>query len=94
MTVGSDVVNVEKIGHSQLANAEFKPLLRQRSSQREEITISFDRFCGQRNDLMQHHARDIRRCAEIRIAHHVQICETAKTKGVADSASAGLFHVQ
>jgi hypothetical protein len=59
----------------------------------KRIAVVLDALMAQRNDLVPHQPRNIRRFAERRIAHHIEIQETRKAKRFADAVSARLLHI-
>src|SRR5262249_48656964 len=76
VAVAARSIDIEEISRTEFAHTNFQPARGQLSRETEWPTFGRDgvlrsRCRGQRNDLPNHQARDIRSRTESRIAHHV-----------------------
>src|ERR1017187_10378443 len=81
MAVGSADIGVEKIGHGELAKANFQAPRRKPRGQREGTTWNLDLLLRKWNDLLEHQPRDVGRGTNLRIAHHVEVGKSGQPQG-------------
>ena len=60
----------------------------------EIFPLGFDAFTAERDDLAQHHSRDVGRLAQRRVAHNIKIRESGQTEGLADSVAARALDIE
>ena len=73
MRVGAYRIQVEEIRHAELAKANFQAAPRQFVEQRQKTALVLDLVFAQREHFVDHAASQVRRFAQQRIAHDVQI---------------------
>ena len=89
--IGAVGIQVEEIGKAEFSKPDFQPAFGQFAKQREWCSFNGDFLLPQRNDLMPHQARDVRRLAQLWIAHHVQVEESRHTQCFAEAMPAGFL---
>ena len=94
MAVGADGVDVEVVGQAHLADVKFEAALGDLRGQREWRAVAVDQLVGEADGLVDLHAGDVGRGAEIGIADDVEIGEAGEAEGLADAAAAGGFDVE
>ena len=94
VAVTTNGVQIEEIRHAELASAQLQPPRRHFRGQRERRALGFHLLPAERDDLMQHDARQVRRAPESRVAHHVQVGKARQAECVAQAVPAGALHVK
>ena len=93
MRVGANGIDVEEIGHAELAETEFEAAARQFFEEREGVALVLDFVVAQRENLMDHAPTEIGRLAQQRVAHDVEIGVAGKAETVRQSGTARFFDV-
>src|SRR5664279_3279879 len=78
VAVGAANVEVEEIRESELAKANFQPPHRNLSWKRQGRPLHFHLLLRQRNDLLDHHPRDVGRGSDGRITDNVEVGEASQ----------------
>ncbi len=87
-------VQIKKIHQAEFSEANFQAPHRQLREERQRRSLCVHFLAAERNNLMPYDASHVRRFAERRIAHHVQIRKPRKAEGFADPVPAGLLHIK
>ena len=93
MSVGADRIDVEEIGNTELAEAEFEAAARQFIEEREEGALVLDFVFAEREDRVNHAATQIRVVAQQWIAHDVEIGVSGQAEALGEGCAARLFYV-
>jgi hypothetical protein len=94
MAVAADRVDVEEVGHAQLADADFDSMRRDVRRQRQGRRRDVEHAPAKRNRDVDHRASDIGSGAERRVADHIKVGESRQPERVADPAAAGALQVE
>ena len=86
-------IDIKKIHHAELSEADFQPAARQFLKERKGIALVFYFVPAQRKYVVNHAPRQIRRFAQERIAHDIEICIARQPKARTEGGSAGFFNV-
>src|SRR6202012_3594760 len=87
-------IEVEKIGRAHFAEANLDAALGKFGKERVRTALIVrNASVADRNDLVPHQPRDIRRFAKSRIAHDVKIQKAGKTECFADAMAAGFLDI-
>src|SRR5215472_12993153 len=87
-------VRVKEIHETEFSKTDFKPALWKLSKQRKRCAVSANLLPADRDDLMPLQPRYVRRFAQGRIPHHVQVRETSDTQGLANTVSSSFLQVE
>ena len=93
MSVGSDGIDVEEIGHAEFAEAEFEAAARELVEKGQETSLVFDFVFAEREYFMDHAATEIRLFAQAGIADDVEIGVAGESEALGESGSASFFDI-
>ena len=93
VAVAAGSVDVEEVGETKLAGADLETPRRHARRESERTRRGFDRVRPERDRRVHHHARDVRRNAERRVAHDVEVREAREAERVAQPPPSGALHV-
>ena len=93
VSVGADGIDVEEIGHAELAEAEFETAARQFVEERKESALVLDFVFAEREDFVDHGAAEVGRLAQRGIADDVEIGVAGEAETCAERGAAGFFDV-
>ena len=93
MGVGAGGVEIEKVGHAELAEAEFEAAARKFVEERERSALVLDFVFAQREDFVEHAASEIGGFAEKGIADDVEIGVSGEAEAGTERGAAGFFDV-
>ncbi len=94
MAVAAGRIEVEEIHEPHLSGPDLQSALRQPRHHRQRPALDIHvRALSERDHVTDHQPREVRRRAEVWIAHDVEIREAGDADGIAQSTSARAFHV-
>jgi len=94
VAVAAGGVDVEEIGHSQLADTDLDAPGGEVRCQRERVGRRVHDIAADRNGCMHHRARDVRRRAQRRVSNDIQVRESGEPEGIAEASATGALDVE
>jgi len=94
VAVAAGGVDVEEIGHSQLADTDLDAPGGEVRCQRERVGRRVHDIAADRNGCMHHRARDVRRRAQRRVSNDIQVRESGEPEGIAEPSATGALDVE
>ena len=91
--IGAHRIDVEEVGHAELAEAEFETAARQFVEEREPGALVLDFIFAEREDLMDHAPAEIGCLAQERVAHDIQIGVAGEAEALSESGATCFFNV-
>jgi len=93
MRVRPNGILIEEIGHAELAEANLQAAARQLVKQRKKIPLVLNLILAQSEYFVDHAAPEVRRFAQRRIAHDVQVGIAGQSQAGAQRRAAGFFDI-
>src|ERR1700730_561045 len=94
MTIGPHRILIKEIHHPKLTRANLKAAYRQFVEQRKRTPLVLDLLVGKRENLVNHHSRDIRRLNKLRVPDDIKVRESRDSQTLAQPRAASLFDIR
>jgi len=93
MAVATNRVHIEEVSRAELPGPYLQAADRKQGSERKRSSLGFNPFVVERDDRVEHSARQVRARTERWVAHYIQVGEACQSKSVTDAAAACAFDI-